>query len=132
VRWLTSRRRWDIGIAPLEDTEFNRCKSPLKFFDCCALGLAAVCSDVAPYRGVLRDGVNGLRVADSPQAWHAALARLIEDEPLRDRLALCGREHLRRDYTLRTQSRQWLTAYRQLAFGTGRAEKVEAIAPAAL
>ena len=38
VQWLCRECCWSIGIAPLENTEFNRCKSYIKYLDYSALG----------------------------------------------------------------------------------------------
>lgn len=40
----------DIGIAPLEDNLFNRCKSNIKMLEYTALGIPGVYSNVTPYR----------------------------------------------------------------------------------
>ncbi len=55
VQWLTNVPSWDIGIAPLSDSAFNRSKSAIKTLDYAALGLAVVASDVPAYRGSLAD-----------------------------------------------------------------------------
>jgi hypothetical protein len=36
----------DVALLPLRDTAFNRCKSDLKFIECCAHGVVPVCSSV--------------------------------------------------------------------------------------
>ena len=43
-------RDWDIGACPLGSTEFDRCKSALKFYEYAAAGTLTVASDVEPYR----------------------------------------------------------------------------------
>ena len=62
--------RADIAVAPLVDTEFNRCKSPLKLLEYGALGLAVVASALPPYNEapILR--------ASAPEQWLKALAVL--------------------------------------------------------
>ena len=70
VNWITQQEGWDIGLAPLADTTFNRCKSAIKTLDYAALGLAVVASDVAAYRGSLADGPGGMLVANRPEAWY--------------------------------------------------------------
>jgi GT2 family glycosyltransferase/glycosyltransferase involved in cell wall biosynthesis len=82
VDWITQEPGWDIGLAPLADTAFNRCKSPIKALDYAALGLAVVASDVAVYRGSLADGRGGMLAANHPDAWYAALSRLVRDQVL--------------------------------------------------
>lgn len=55
--------QWDIGLAPLEDNEFNRCRSPIKFLEYTACGVATVASDIGVYRSVIGHQM-GLLVAD--------------------------------------------------------------------
>ena len=40
-------------VAPLQDNEFNRCKSPIKFLEGCALGVPVFCPNMLPYKGVV-------------------------------------------------------------------------------
>ena len=87
VNWITQEPGWDIGLAPLADTGFNRCKSSIKTLDYAALGLAVVASDVPAYRASLADGPGGMLAANQPEAWYAALSRLVRDEALRRGLA---------------------------------------------
>lgn len=48
-----------VGLIPLRDTAFNRCKSPLKYLEFASLGLPVVASDCLPYREVICSGING-------------------------------------------------------------------------
>lgn len=40
-------------VAPLQDNEFNRCKSTIKYLECCASGMPLFASNVIPYKGVV-------------------------------------------------------------------------------
>jgi GT2 family glycosyltransferase/glycosyltransferase involved in cell wall biosynthesis len=86
VNWITGQH-WDIGIAPLAETPFNRCKSAIKTLDYAALGLPVLASDRAAYRGSLADGAGGWLLRDDADAWFVALVRLVRDAGLRRRLA---------------------------------------------
>ncbi len=86
VNWFT-QQHWDIGIAPLADTPFNRCKSALKTLDYGAPGMAILASDIEVYRGSLADGPGGWLVPNDASAWFVALTRLVRDRALRLRLA---------------------------------------------
>lgn len=81
----------DIGIAPLIDSEFNRCKSLIKHLEYGALGLVGVYSDVDPYHSGVRHGETGF-LAASLADWQAILTTLIEspDERVRVRDNLHG------------------------------------------
>ena len=96
---------WDIGLAPLADTAFNRCKSAIKTLDYAALGLAVVASDVAAYRGSLADGPGGMLAANRPDAWFAALSRLVRDAELRRGLARGAMDGVRRERHARAAGR---------------------------
>jgi GT2 family glycosyltransferase/glycosyltransferase involved in cell wall biosynthesis len=85
VNWIT-QQHWDIGIAPLADTGFNRCKSALKALDYGAIGLPVLASDRDVYRGSLADGPGGWLLPDDEGAWFVALARLVRNAALRRRL----------------------------------------------
>jgi glycosyltransferase involved in cell wall biosynthesis len=62
--------------------------SPLKLFEYMAAGRAIVASDLTAIREVLRDGETALLVeAGRPEAFAAAIARLLADRPLAERLA---------------------------------------------
>ena len=44
----------DIALAPLEDNEFNRCKSSLKILEAGAFGVPIICSNVEPYKDFIK------------------------------------------------------------------------------
>jgi GT2 family glycosyltransferase/glycosyltransferase involved in cell wall biosynthesis len=115
VNWFTQAEPWDIGLAPLVDTAFNRSKSVIKCLDYAALGLAVLASDMPVYRGSLADGPGGQLVADSEDAWYNAISWLIRDRAARLRLGEGARAALQQDGTLAAQavSRRalWETAF---------------------
>ena len=43
----------DLALAPLRDTDFNRCKSNLKWIEWSSMGVPLLASDVEPYRETL-------------------------------------------------------------------------------
>lgn len=88
-RWLQAAD-WRIGIAPLRDTPFNRCKTDNKFRTFAAAGIAGVYAAVAPYIESVRHGMSGLLVPHDPAAYAAALQDLIMDGDRRRRLAFAG------------------------------------------
>ncbi len=74
--------RFDIGLAPLIDNQFNRCKSDLKFIEYGILGIPMIGSPVQPYLESVEHGKTGF-LAKNPKDWLKYLKRLIEDEDLR-------------------------------------------------
>ena len=117
VNWMAQQPAWDIGIAPLADTPFNRGKSAIKVMDYAALGLAVVASNVAAYGETLADGVTGLLVSNNESAWFDALSRLVRDPALRLGLARGARADFAERWTLAAQTELRQAAWKDVVAG---------------
>lgn len=114
---------FDIGIMPLENTEYNRGKEAFKIKEYMAAGLPVVCSPVGHNLEVVEDGVTGL-FASGEQEWVDALERLVEDAPLRARLGASGRALVEARYALPLQAQRLATIVKRARTtrgGTGEA-----------
>ena len=104
----------DIFIAPLADNLFNRCKSPVKFFEYGALGAPGVYSNLETYSGIVEHGRNGL-LASSPDEWRECIIQLIEQEEMRYEMARNAQATIRADWLLSQNAYRWGDAYRGVA-----------------
>jgi tetratricopeptide (TPR) repeat protein len=52
-RYYEFLRSLYLGVCPLLPTDFNRCRSDVKFIELAAHGIPVLCSDLAPYRDTL-------------------------------------------------------------------------------
>lgn len=66
----------DIWLAPLKDNIFNRCKSPIKFWEYSAIGGVGIYSRLPPYESVVQPGKNGF-LASSIEEWQQAIQILV-------------------------------------------------------
>lgn len=82
--------QFDVGIAPLADTPFNRAKSYLKPMEYSALGVPFVCSPTPEYRLWVEQGVGFL--AEKPRDWEVLVRSLLRDPDLRAEQAAIGRK----------------------------------------
>ncbi len=73
---------WDVGLAPLEPTPYNRCKTPTKWAEYAEAGIAVIASDGRVYGPMIAAGA-AMGVRDN--AWEEPLRRLVEDAELRRR-----------------------------------------------
>jgi hypothetical protein len=96
----------DIGIAPLTNNLFNRCKSDIKYQEYAAIGVPSVYTSIDPYRDRVRCGVTGL-LADSRDEWITQLQRLIADAALRENI---------RQQAVREIHEQWRGDSRAVAY----------------
>jgi hypothetical protein len=77
---------WNIGLAPLEDSDLNRTRSDLKFLDYAACGAVAVVSPGPAFDHLIeRDLVAS---AETTEDWVEALQALIASDRLRAQIAL--------------------------------------------
>jgi glycosyltransferase involved in cell wall biosynthesis len=87
----TSAGRIDILLTPLLASTFNAARAPVKVIDAARSGAAGLFSNRPPYRGFVRDGIDGLLLDDDPANWLAAIDRLIAEPLERLRLAEAAR-----------------------------------------
>jgi hypothetical protein len=99
----------DVGIAPLEVSEFNRGKSRLKPLELNALGIPYVASPRDAYRQYHKDSGGGL-LAESSKEWYSSAKRLLTDHSLRKELGEKGREHAETQ-TVELNSWRWMEAW---------------------
>ncbi|MFM9945583.1 MAG: glycosyltransferase [Bacteroidia bacterium] len=59
---------FDIGVSPLNDTDFNRGKSAFKLKQCLSCGVPVLGSSIGENRRYLQDGINGY-FCDSPEEY---------------------------------------------------------------
>ena len=119
----------DIFLAPLVDNLFNRCKSPVKFFEYSALGVPGVYSRLETYEGVVTHGKNGL-LALSLDEWSESIIELIENEELRFELASNAQATIRASWLLSQNGYRWQETYRDYAGASlhaGRESQVDII-----
>jgi glycosyltransferase involved in cell wall biosynthesis len=92
--WFSSCVSWDIALAPLRDTPFNRCKSDIKFLDYSAIGAAGIYSRGPAYASSVRHLETGWVAENDVNAWSEALEMLLCDHTLRRRLAANASRHV--------------------------------------
>lgn len=107
------RLDWQVGLAPLAPTQFNRCKSALKALEYAARGIVVVASDVEPYRGFVRHGETGFLVGRDHQ-WGEYLELLAADPGLRARMGAAAREQAL-GWLIDDHAWRWEQAYAQVA-----------------
>jgi len=91
----------DIGIMPLiQDTRFNKAKSPTRLFEYMAMAKPVVASCIGEAKEIIDNGVNGL-LAEGKEEFIAALKALIEDENMRKTLGEHARKTVEEKFALK-------------------------------
>jgi hypothetical protein len=100
---------FDIGLAPLRDTRFNRARSNVKLKEYAAAGAMWLASPVGPYVG-MGEEQGGLLVGDDE--WLAVLESLLVDVDRRRALTDRAGAWVRGE-TIRAGAARWQAAYRE-------------------
>ena len=101
----------DLFIAPLRDSLFNRCKSPIKFLEYSARAIPGVYSRIAPYTSIIVHGENGF-LAGSEDDRDVFLSRLIENPGLRQKMGWAARQTVANQFLMSRHAHEWGTIYR--------------------
>lgn len=106
----------DIGVMPLLDSPWERGKCGYKLVQYMACGLPVVASPVGANGEIVREGENGF-LADSAHEWVEALARLLSDAALRQRMGKDGRQRVVDTYSIQQVASQLVALLRSVDEG---------------
>lgn len=116
----------NIGLAPLADTEFNRCKSNLKWLEYSALNIPTIASKVEPYAKSIDDGKTGILIGgDSEAVWTREILSLVNSTAKREYLASNARAEVERKYNLENNWKLWIAVYQFILESMRNADKAK-------
>lgn len=101
----------DIGICPLEKSEFNLCKSELKWEEYSALEIPSICSQYGPYSIAVDHGTTGF-LAKNEKEWTEYLDSLIRDKSLRIDMGKQARKRIEERYDISKNLNLYVDAFR--------------------
>jgi glycosyltransferase involved in cell wall biosynthesis len=110
----------EIGLIPVEDNSFNRCKSSIKWLEYAVSGIAGVCSNLPPYSRSVRAGETGLTVENRKEDWVEAVGFLIANEDARKRIREEARREALSRHSLSVGAAGYLETYLKI-LGGGKA-----------
>jgi len=108
----------DIGLCPLTDTDFNRKKSAIKYFEYSAMRIPTIASNIPPYTPVITNGQDGVLVENTKNAWYNQMVELIESRGLtrglRKRLAERAYDNVYENHNADKKVHLWAEAFEGL------------------
>jgi glycosyltransferase involved in cell wall biosynthesis len=109
-----AEQKFDIGLAPLEDTPFHRSKTNTKFRDYGASQVAGIYSDVSVYSTCVDNEQTGLLVKNTAETWFEGISRLIDDGSLRQKIQRNAYQKVHTDFRQEVVENEWLDEINQL------------------
>lgn len=97
----------DIGIMPLPNDEWSKGKCGFKLLQYMALEIPSVASPVGVNTGIIKDGENGF-ICSNENEWIEKIGLLINDPSLRQRLGKAGRKSVEENYSVVSNSSNFL------------------------
>ncbi len=91
-------QKFDIGLMPLQKTEFNRGKDGWKAKEYMACGVAVVISNWGENPYVVEQGITGMLV-NTEDEWYEALKKFVTDRMYREKIAAAGRAYIEGEYS---------------------------------
>jgi hypothetical protein len=85
---------FDVNVAPLADTRFNRCKTAIKFYEAAALGIPTIAQNSGPFRDEIIDGDTGY-LFSTPGEFVDKLEVLVKDVDKRKAMGKRAEEWVR-------------------------------------
>lgn len=114
IKWpmLAHTLMYDIGIAPLTDEYFNKCKSSLKYLEYAMTKASGIYSPQA-YKKDVKHGVTGL-IANSLKEWEKYLELLITDVEYRHKVRDNAYNDVRKNWSIEKHIGSWDKLYKEL------------------
>lgn len=103
----------DIGLAPLLPTDFNRCRSDVKFLEYASRGVAGIYADLEPYHDSVEHGRTGFLYRSEEELFEH-LDALVADASLRERIGRQAYEHVSQTRRLEDHIRERQAFYQSL------------------
>ena len=107
-----AKQGFDIELAPLRDTLFNRGKSNLRWLEASALKVPTIASNVEPYK-CIKSGVTGL-IAHTQEEWTTHIEALIAQPGYRKDLGNNAYLEISKDYNLVNGAQEYIEIIKEV------------------
>ena len=98
---------FDIGIMPLPEDDWTKGKCGFKGLQCMAMEIPTVMSPVGVNMEIIIDGENGYLASDENE-WIDKISMLIENNSLREKFGIKGRQTIIEKYSIDSNKKSYL------------------------
>jgi len=103
------RSKWDIGLAPLENTLLHDCKTNNKFREYSACRIPSIYSRSPAYEEWVKNKENGLLASGTRDDWFEAMVEMIERPELRKSMMDNAEKTAKENFSVDTCAHRWRT-----------------------
>lgn len=116
------------ALTPLADTEFNKCKSDIKWLEYSAAGIPGAFSDIEPYRSSIASENTGLLVPNTHESWLQAMKKLVEEPALASSIAQRAQKQVFELHSIDHQATNFAAPYFNLLDTPRRSRRLSGLA----
>jgi glycosyltransferase involved in cell wall biosynthesis len=106
---------WDIGVAPLEENDFNIYKSPIKVMEYGISQVPTIASPVGPYLSIIKDKKNGY-FARTVKDWINCFEDLIENREKRLKMGETIKQEVLKNWTIKGKIHLWKEVFEKIYY----------------
>lgn len=99
-RQLMLDENFDLGVAPLHDDDFSKCKYFNKFIEYTLSGIVGIYSNLEPYTFVVENEKNGFLANNDAQSWADAIKIAVDNFELRRQCLYNACQKLKDEFNL--------------------------------
>jgi glycosyltransferase involved in cell wall biosynthesis len=107
---ITDLLQCNIGVMPLNDSEYAKGKCGFKLIQYMALGIPVVASPVGVNEQIVDEGKNGF-LCRTKQEWVDCLQKLIMNNELRKQMGIAGRKKIEQFYSVESNKNNFLSLF---------------------
>lgn len=96
-----------IGVIPLDQSEFSKCKSAIKFMDYSMAGVPSICSNTPPYSDIIENNKHAILTENTYESWVNAIETLILSPSKRADLANFGADLVGEQFNRKASAEAW-------------------------
>ena len=100
----------DIGVMPLQDSEWAKGKCGFKALQFHALEIPVIASPVGVNSNIIRHGINGF-LCKTQDDWYNSILELINDAILRKQMGKAGRNQVIDQFSARSNTANFLSLF---------------------
>lgn len=103
----------DVIVVPLEDHQFNRCKSNIRWLEASLVGTPVIASNVGPYAESIENEKTGILINDDSE-WVPQINRLLQDREFAESLVANAREEVLDKFNIEKNYQLWARAIKNV------------------
>ena len=105
--------KFDIGLAPLKVTDFNKAKSNLKFLEYSALKIPTIATKIQPYK-CMTHNKTGILIENKVSYWYNNIKELILNKDKRLELAQNANDYVRENFDAKNVAKKYTEVFKEV------------------